>query len=117
MAAGVAGLADVPVLLAWGPRDPVFGQRYLEDLLERLPQADVQRYPRASHLVTEDAPQTAADVWAWIGARVEPALAGSAPVEPAAAPAAARARGPALGGPAAARRRRARRPSPRCTTG
>ena len=83
MADGVRSLADVPVLLAWGPRDPVFGERYLEDLLERLPQADVQRYPRASHLVTEDAPQSAVDVWRWVQERVAPTLAGAAPVEPA----------------------------------
>lgn len=77
--AGVQTLADVPALLAWGPRDPVFSGRFLEDLLQRLPRADVQRYPRASHLVTEDAPQTATDIWAWIKARVTPTLAGSAP--------------------------------------
>ncbi len=83
MAEGVRTLADVPVLLAWGPRDPVFGERYLEDLRGRLPQADVQRYPRASHLVTEDAPQSATDVWRWVQERVTPVLAGSAPTQPA----------------------------------
>jgi len=60
-------LATVPAMLLWGPRDPVFSERFLEDLLDRLPHADVQRYPRASHLVTEDAPQSAADVWRWVG--------------------------------------------------
>ena len=80
LVAGVQTLADVPVLLAWGPRDPVFGERFLADLLERLPHADVQRYPRASHLVTEDAPQSAEDVWRWVEARVTPTLAGSTPV-------------------------------------
>ena len=44
-------------LLVWGPRDPVFSERYLRDLLERLPHADVHRYEGASHLVIEDAPQ------------------------------------------------------------
>ncbi|WP_375433323.1 alpha/beta fold hydrolase [uncultured Friedmanniella sp.] len=72
IAAGLTELADVPALLMWGPRDPVFAERYLEDLLTRLPHADVQRYPRASHLVTEDAPQTAADAWRWIGERTGP---------------------------------------------
>ena len=37
-------LLDVPVLLLWGPRDPVFADRYLRDLRDRLPQADVHRY-------------------------------------------------------------------------
>ncbi len=59
-------LDDVPVLLLWGPRDPVFSDRYLRDLRARLPHADVQRYERASHLVLEDAPEAAADAWAWI---------------------------------------------------
>ncbi len=65
--AGMAALADVPALLLWGPRDPVFTERQLDDLLMRLPRADVQRYPRASHLVTEDAPATAEHTWKWVG--------------------------------------------------
>ena len=55
IADGVRSL-DVPVLLAWGPADPVFSDRYLRDLLDRLPHADAHRYEGASHLVTEDAP-------------------------------------------------------------
>ncbi|GAA3643159.1 alpha/beta fold hydrolase [Microlunatus ginsengisoli] len=68
---GLADLADVPVLLLWGPRDPIFGAGYLRDLLSRLPHADVQRYPGASHLVTEDRPHAAADAWRWIGDHVD----------------------------------------------
>jgi acyl-coenzyme A synthetase/AMP-(fatty) acid ligase/pimeloyl-ACP methyl ester carboxylesterase len=64
--AGLERLADVPVLMMWGPRDPIFGESFLRDLLTRLPQADVQRYPGASHLVVEDRPQAAADAWAWV---------------------------------------------------
>ena len=67
---GLADLADLPALLVWGPRDPVFSIRYLHDLRRRLPRADVQLYPRASHLVVEDAPQAAADVWAWVESSV-----------------------------------------------
>jgi acyl-coenzyme A synthetase/AMP-(fatty) acid ligase len=59
----------VPALLLWGPRDPVFSDRHLRDLRARLPHADVQRYERASHLVLEDAPETARDAWAWITER------------------------------------------------
>ena len=66
IAEGVRKLDDRPVLLAWGPRDPVFSDRYLRDLRARLPHADVQRYERAAHLVLEDAPETAAHVWAWL---------------------------------------------------
>ncbi|MCW2809942.1 MAG: alpha/beta fold hydrolase, partial [Friedmanniella sp.] len=65
--AGLGALAQVPVLLLWGPRDPVFTERQLEDLLHRMPHADVQRYAGASHLVTEDAPQTSTDAWRWVG--------------------------------------------------
>ena len=70
IAEGVRKLDDVPALLLWGPRDPVFSDRYLRDLRARLPHADVQRYERASHLVLEDAPEAAADAWAWIGEHV-----------------------------------------------
>jgi olefin beta-lactone synthetase len=69
VAEGLAKLEDVPALLLWGARDPVFTERYLEDLLDRLPQADVQRYPLAAHLVTEDVPEAAGHVWQWVGAQ------------------------------------------------
>jgi acyl-coenzyme A synthetase/AMP-(fatty) acid ligase/pimeloyl-ACP methyl ester carboxylesterase len=49
-------LADVPALLLWGPRDPVFSDRYLRDLQRRLPQARTHRFEGAGHLVVEDAP-------------------------------------------------------------
>ncbi|WP_110852859.1 alpha/beta fold hydrolase [Georgenia satyanarayanai] len=53
VAAGVARL-EVPALVLWGPRDPVFQRRYLEDLLRRLPHADVHRFEGAGHLLAED---------------------------------------------------------------
>ncbi|WP_225755696.1 alpha/beta fold hydrolase [Actinotalea sp. Marseille-Q4924] len=53
IAEGVRRL-DVPALLLWGPRDPVFGDRYLDDLLDRLPRADAHRFEGASHLLAED---------------------------------------------------------------
>ncbi|WP_210603601.1 alpha/beta fold hydrolase [Brevibacterium oceani] len=45
---------DKPALLVWGPKDPVFLERYLRDLSSRLPQADLHRFETASHLVSED---------------------------------------------------------------
>ncbi len=69
--AGMPALADLPALLLWGPRDPVFTERQLDDLMRRLPRADVQRYPRASHLVTEDVPEAAEHAWRWIVDQVE----------------------------------------------
>ena len=54
LAQDVAGL-DVPALLVWGPKDPVFVERFLRDLRLRLPQADIHRCEEASHLVSEDA--------------------------------------------------------------
>ena len=65
VAEGVRGL-DVPALLVWGPRDPVFSQRYLEDLVQRLPHADVHVCPTASHLVLEDSPEAVGTVWEWV---------------------------------------------------
>ena len=43
-----------PALLVWGPKDPVFLERYLRDLRQRLHQADVHRFELGSHLVSED---------------------------------------------------------------
>ena len=71
VAEGLAELTDVPALLLWGPRDPVFTARHLADLRARMPQADVQRYPRASHLVTEDVPEAAEHVWRWVQERAD----------------------------------------------
>ncbi len=76
VAEGVRGL-DVPVLVLWGARDPVFTGLHLADLLDRLPHADVHRFARGSHLVTEDVPETAEIAWRWVGAKVST----SAPVE------------------------------------
>ena len=61
----------VPVLLLRGPKDPVFSEDHLRDLRRRLPHADVHRYEGASHLVLEDAPQSAADIAEWITRRVD----------------------------------------------
>jgi acyl-coenzyme A synthetase/AMP-(fatty) acid ligase len=53
-----SNLADlrVPLLVVWGGRDPVFHDRFLSDLLERAPHADVHRFPDAGHLVPLDEP-------------------------------------------------------------
>lgn len=45
---------DRPALLVWGPKDPVFLERYLRDLRGRLPHADIHRFELGSHLVGED---------------------------------------------------------------
>ena len=69
IAEGIRSL-NVPVLLAWGSDDPVFSDRYLRDLRARMPHADVHRYEKARHLVTEDAAGWFPDVLAWIDTRV-----------------------------------------------
>lgn len=71
IAAGVRDL-DVPALLLWGPRDPVFSARYLRDLRERLPHADVHRFEGAGHLVVEDE-DVAGVLLRWLDARDAPA--------------------------------------------
>lgn len=68
IAAGVAAL-DVPALLLWGPRDPVFLERYLDDLTERMPHADVHRFEGAGHLLPDDA-DVAGAVFDWLGDRL-----------------------------------------------
>ena len=54
IAAGLGGLGDTPALLLWGAADRVFSDLYLHDLEARLPHADVHRYARAGHFVSED---------------------------------------------------------------
>ncbi|MUK00826.1 alpha/beta fold hydrolase [Vibrio cholerae] len=66
-AEGIRSL-EVPVLMMWGPNDPIFSDPYLEDLARRLPQADIHRFERAGHLVQEDA-DTAATAVEWLSAR------------------------------------------------
>ncbi|WP_422114743.1 alpha/beta fold hydrolase [Brachybacterium sp. UNK5269] len=99
VAEGVTHL-DVPTLFAWGPRDVTFSDRFLRDLLQRVPHAQVHRFEKASHLVWEDAdvaglvadwlretfgtaaePRTAAPRWTPVSAAAEPA-----PAQPIGAP-------------------------------
>lgn len=65
VAQGLESMRDVPALLMWGARDPVFGEQYLHDLERRLPHAAVHRFAGASHFVTEDAPVAPA-FWDWV---------------------------------------------------
>ncbi|WP_239437065.1 alpha/beta fold hydrolase [Arthrobacter alpinus] len=63
------GTLSVPAFMMWGPKDPVFSDRYLRDLVTRLPQADVHRFEGASHLVQEDR-DIAAPTFAWLAKNV-----------------------------------------------
>ncbi|PPF40314.1 hydrolase [Pseudoclavibacter sp. AY1H1] len=64
VSAGVAAL-DVPALLLWGPRDPIFTDLYLGDLMRRLPHAEVHRFEGAGHFIAEDTPY-ATHLLAWL---------------------------------------------------
>ncbi|MFZ3452674.1 alpha/beta fold hydrolase [Arthrobacter sp. 7Tela_A1] len=55
----------VPALALWGPKDPVFSDRYLRDLQDRMPHLDVHRYEGAGHLVGEDR-DIAGPILAWL---------------------------------------------------
>ena len=92
-------LADVPALLLWGSRDPVFGDVHLRDLQRRLPHAVLHRYPAAGHLVVEDAP--VADAVAAFASDVLASLSGAAPETPSERPS-----GASVAAPAQARDRR-----------
>lgn len=91
VAQGITEL-EVPTLFAWGPRDITFSDRFLRDLIQRVPHADVHRFEGASHLVWEDAdvaglvaewlettfgtaeePRSAAPAWAPVSSFAEPA--------------------------------------------
>jgi acyl-coenzyme A synthetase/AMP-(fatty) acid ligase/pimeloyl-ACP methyl ester carboxylesterase len=64
VAGALSGL-HVPALLLWGPRDPIFSDRYLKDLIGRLPAAEVHRFEGAGHLVAEDR-DIAGPVFDWL---------------------------------------------------
>ncbi|WP_346959973.1 alpha/beta fold hydrolase [uncultured Arthrobacter sp.] len=64
LAEGLRGL-EVPALMLWGPRDPIFSDRYLKDLISRLPAAKVHRFEGAGHLVAEDR-DIASPVFDWL---------------------------------------------------
>ncbi|MEV8000284.1 alpha/beta fold hydrolase [Pseudarthrobacter oxydans] len=84
VAEGVRGL-KVPALLLWGPRDPIFSDRYLKDLIGRLPDAKVHRFEGAGHLVAEDR-DIAGPVFEWLaGYGVDSAAGGGGTVFAAAA--------------------------------
>ncbi len=55
IAAFIPQLADVPALLVWGGKDPIFNDVYLRDLQRRFPAAVTHRLAGAGHLVPEDA--------------------------------------------------------------
>ncbi|WP_226760788.1 alpha/beta fold hydrolase, partial [Arthrobacter sp. SO3] len=67
VAEGLGGLG-VPALMLWGPRDPIFSDRYLKDLISRLPHAKVHRFEGAGHLVAEDR-DIATPVFEWLSGR------------------------------------------------
>ncbi|WP_227497249.1 alpha/beta fold hydrolase [Planctomonas psychrotolerans] len=85
VAEGIRSL-HVPAVMLWGPRDPVFGDQYLADLITRLPQADVHRFEGTGHLIAEDV-NYAPVLLDWLASKV-PAGAGDpdASVGPAASP-------------------------------
>jgi olefin beta-lactone synthetase len=63
-----------PALILWGPKDPVFLDRYLADLLDRLPQADLHRFETAGHLLAEDV-DIAGPILHWAQRVLDPAAA------------------------------------------
>ncbi|WP_232529082.1 alpha/beta fold hydrolase [Mycetocola zhujimingii] len=83
ISSGVAQLT-VPALMLWGPRDPIFSDKYLDDLIDRLPHADVHRFEGAGHLVAEDVDYAGA-VLTWLADGIRSASADSAAATDAAA--------------------------------
>jgi len=67
----------VPAVMLWGPRDPIFSDRYLDDLIDRLPHADVHRFEGAGHLIAEDVDYAGA-LLTWLGDNTSRVTAGAA---------------------------------------
>ena len=49
-------LADKPMLLAWGMKDPAFGPAYLDRWRDAFPHATVRQFHRSGHFVAEEVP-------------------------------------------------------------
>ncbi|HEY0866387.1 MAG TPA: alpha/beta fold hydrolase [Fimbriimonas sp.] len=49
-------LRETPMLLVWGMKDPVFGEKHLNRIWHEYPLADVERIEQAGHLPMEEAP-------------------------------------------------------------
>jgi acyl-CoA synthetase (AMP-forming)/AMP-acid ligase II/pimeloyl-ACP methyl ester carboxylesterase len=77
---------SVPALMLWGPKDPIFIDRYLDDLIDRMPHADVHRFEGAGHLIAEDVDYAGAALTWLAAAPVEPTspadVETASPVEP-----------------------------------
>lgn len=52
---GLKNLATKPCLLAWGLKDFCFDEVFLNEWIQRMPNAEVERYENAGHYVFEDA--------------------------------------------------------------
>ncbi len=52
---GLAHFHQTPVLICWGEKDFIFSRDFLSEWIRRFPRAEVHRFPRAGHYVTEDA--------------------------------------------------------------
>lgn len=72
---------EKPALVIWGPKDPVFQERHLADLMERIPHADLHRCEGSGHLVGEDR-DIAGMALTWLGDQFHPPHAGTAPQSP-----------------------------------
>lgn len=57
LASRIPDLADVPVQIIWGLKDPCFHREMLNHVAALFPQARVLEIPEASHLVLEDSPE------------------------------------------------------------
>lgn len=73
---------DVPVLLAWGGRDPVFDDDFAMDLASRMPHADLHRVATAGHLVVEES-DIAGVIDTWLSDRMTTGAAAALPASPA----------------------------------
>jgi acyl-CoA synthetase (AMP-forming)/AMP-acid ligase II/pimeloyl-ACP methyl ester carboxylesterase len=59
IAAGLPKVAQKPVKIIWGLRDPCFHREMLSKVAAHFPQAEILEIADASHLVLDDAPQIA----------------------------------------------------------
>ena len=52
---GLSALADHPLLLLWGVKDPVFDESFLDEWRSRFPDARHRKWQGCGHLLLDDA--------------------------------------------------------------
>ncbi len=69
----LSAFKETPMLLAWGMKDWVFDEAFLNGWIKRFPKAEVKRFPDSGHFLLEDSPDEVVSLIKDFAARRVPA--------------------------------------------